>query len=202
MAAATSSSTTTATLPIKHSSSDHTRKRIDPRRRQAALSFLSNISLDGRPVKDDGDNQGDEDGSVEARTRQCLVSAERAVYPAGATATAAQTLAAANQALMFTARGSFGISQLAAPICANPEGDSFACGLHAASQSVFSSPFPAVPAATRGRLQTYTQGILPVTFTRQTSQNYCCMESGQIGSAALELQRSRVHWTILYKERR
>ncbi|KAG7455325.1 hypothetical protein MATL_G00255300 [Megalops atlanticus] len=192
MAAATSSSTTTATLPIKHSSIEHTRKRIDPRRRQAALSFLSNISLDGRPVQDDGDNQGDEDGSVEARTRQSLVSAERAVYSAGAAAaaTAAQALAAANQALMFNARGSFGISPLAAPVCANPEGDAFACGVHA-GQSVFSSPFPAVPPATRGRLQTYTQGILPVTFSRQASQNYCCLESGQIGNAALELQRSR-----------
>ncbi|XP_061111574.1 CDK5 and ABL1 enzyme substrate 1 isoform X2 [Conger conger] len=191
MAAATSSNTTTASLPIKHSSIEHARKRIDPRRRQAALSFLSNISLDGRPVQDDGDNQGDEDGSVEARTRQSLVSAERAMYPAGAAATAAQALAAANQALILNARGSFGISPLAAPICANPEGDAFACGVHAAGQAVFSSPFSAVPAATRGRLQTYTQGILPVTFTRQASQNYCCLESGQIGNAALELQRSR-----------
>ncbi|XP_035284699.1 CDK5 and ABL1 enzyme substrate 1 isoform X1 [Anguilla rostrata] len=191
MAAATSSNTTAASLPIKHSSIEHARKRIDPRRRQAALSFLSNISLDGRPVQDDGDNQGDEDGSVEARTRQSLVSAERAMYPASAAATAAQAFAAANQALMLNARGSFGISPLAAPICANPEGDAFACGVHAAGQAVFSSPFSAVPVATRGRLQTYTQGILPVTFTRQASQNYCCLESGQIGNAALELQRSR-----------
>ncbi|KAG5842130.1 hypothetical protein ANANG_G00174400 [Anguilla anguilla] len=113
------------------------------------------------------------------------------MYPASAAATAAQAFAAANQALMLNARGSFGISPLAAPICANPEGDAFACGVHAAGQAVFSSPFSAVPVATRGRLQTYTQGILPVTFTRQASQNYCCLESGQIGNAALELQRSR-----------
>ncbi|KAJ8272948.1 hypothetical protein GJAV_G00095380 [Gymnothorax javanicus] len=191
MAAATSSNATAAGLQMKHSSLEHTRKRIDPRRRQAALSFLSNISLDGRPVQEDGDNQGVEEGSVEARTRQNLVSAERAMYSAGAAATAAQALAAANQALMLNARGSFGISPLAAPTCTNPEGDAFAFGVHAAGPAVFGSHFSAMPSATRGRLQTYTQGILPVTFTRQASQNYCCVESGQIGNAALELQRSR-----------
>lgn len=135
----------------------------------------------------------DEDGSADMRTRQSLVSAERERYPAGsaAAATAAQAVAAANQALVFGARGSFGISPLAASTCANPEEDALACGVHAAGQSVFSSPFPAVPSATRGRLQTYTQGILPAAYTRQASQNYCCLEGGQIGNAALELQRSR-----------
>lgn len=191
MAAATS--TSAATLQMKHSSLEHTRKRIDPRRRQAALSFLSNISLDGRPVQDDGDNQIDEDSSVEARTRQSLVSADRsAVYSAGvpAAATAAQALAAANQAHAMNNRASFGIGSFAASTGADAEGDAFSCGTPG-GQSVFSSPFSAVPAATRGRLQTYTQGILPAAYARQSSQSHCCLEGGQIGTAALELQRSR-----------
>ncbi|XP_066575523.1 CDK5 and ABL1 enzyme substrate 1 isoform X5 [Amia ocellicauda] len=181
MAAATSSSA--ATLQIKPPSIE--RKRIDPRRRQAALSFLSNISLDGRPVQDDGDNS---DGAVEARTRPSLVSAERAMYPAAA----AQALAAANQALLYSnARSSFGLSSVAAPLCADAENDGFGCGVHA-GQPAFSSPYPAVSAAAaRGRLQTFTQGILPATFARQQPQNYCCMDAGQIGSTAFELQRSR-----------
>lgn len=186
MAAATSSNA--ATLQMKHSSLEHTRKRIDPRRRQAALSFLSNISLDGRPVQDDGDNHIDEDNSAEARTRQSLVSADRALYSAGATA--AQALAAANQALNINNRASFGLGSFAASSCADAEGDAFSCGPPVA-QSVFSSPFSAVPAATRGRLQTYTQGIIPAAYARQSSQNYCCLEGGQIGNSALELQRSR-----------
>ncbi|XP_062386143.1 CDK5 and ABL1 enzyme substrate 1 isoform X1 [Sardina pilchardus] len=189
MAAATSSNA--ATLQMKHSSLEHTRKRIDPRRRQAALSFLSNISLDGRPVQDDGDYNIDEDNSAEARTRQSLVSADRALYSAGAPvapATAAQALAAANQAQNMNNRASFGMGSFAAS-CADAEGDAFSSGAPVA-QSVFSSPFSAVPAATRGRLQTYTQGIIPAAYARQSSQNYS-LEGGQIGNSALELQRSR-----------
>ncbi|XP_076837355.1 CDK5 and ABL1 enzyme substrate 1 isoform X2 [Brachyhypopomus gauderio] len=158
---------------------EHARKRIDPRRRQAALSFLSNISLDGRPVQDDGDDQLDEDGSLDARTRRSLVSA--------AEHAAAHALAAANQALGD--RASFGASPSAAAACSDAEGEAFASG--AQIHSVFSSPFSAVPPATRGRLQTFTQGILPAAYSRQSPQNYCCLEGGQISSSALELQRSR-----------
>ncbi|XP_040911606.1 CDK5 and ABL1 enzyme substrate 1 [Toxotes jaculatrix] len=190
MAAATSSNTSTATLQIKHPSIEHTRKRIDPRRRQAALSFLSNISLDGRPVQDDADNQNEEDNSLEPRTTQSLVSPERSAYgaadagvAAAAATSAAQALAFANQALLASSRASFGTSPATAPAGTDTEGDAFV-------SSTFSSPFSAVPASTRGRLQTYTQGILPASYSRQSSQNYC-LEGGQIANSAIELQRSR-----------
>lgn len=190
MAAATSSNTSTATLQIKHSSLEHTRKRIDPRRRQAALSFLSNISLDGRPVQDDAGSQSEGETPLEARTRQSLVSTEPSAYgaaaaaaaaeaaAAAATTTATQALALANQALHASSRASFGTGPTAPPAGTDAEGDAFV-------PSTFSSPFSAVPASTRGRLQTYTQGILPATYSRQVSQNYC-PEGGQI-----EQQRSR-----------
>ncbi|XP_007548667.1 CDK5 and ABL1 enzyme substrate 1 isoform X1 [Poecilia formosa] len=192
MAAATSSNTSTATLQqIKHPSIEHTRKRIDPRRRQAALSFLSNISLDGRPVQDDADDQNQEDNSLEARTRQSLVSlepfgahgaagtAEAAAASAAAAAatTATQALALATQARLAS-WGSCGTGSAAAPAAADTEGDAF-------MPSTFNSPFSAVPVATRGRLQTYTQGIIPAAYSRQFSPSFS-LEGGQI-----EQQRSR-----------
>ena len=192
MAAATSSNTSTTTLQIKHSSSEHTRKRIDPRRRQAALSFLSKISLDGRPVQDDADIQTEEDDSVEGRTRQSLVSPERSMHAAdtaaaatGAGAAVAATTAAqalANHTLLATNRASF-VMGPSASHGTESDGDAF-------GPSIFSSPFSAVPAAARGRLQTYTQGVLPASFSRQGAQNYN-LESGQIANSAIELQRSR-----------
>lgn len=141
-------------------------------------------------MQDDADNQNEEDNSLEARTRQSLVSPERSAYAAGtgaaAATTAAQALAIANQALLANNRASFGMgpSPTAGSAGTDPEGDAF-------GPSMFSSPFSAVPAATRGRLQTYTQGILPASYTRQASQNYCCLEGGQVANSAIELQRSR-----------
>ncbi|KAM9323610.1 CDK5 and ABL1 enzyme substrate 1 [Pholidichthys leucotaenia] len=172
MAAATSSNTSAATLQMKHSSLEHTRKRIDSRRRQAALSFLSNISLDGRPVQDDADQPAEEDNSPESRTRQSLVSPERSA----AAPTATQALALASQALHASGWAGVGTGAAAG---SDAEGDAFV-------SSTFSSPFSAVPASTRGRLQTYTQGILPASYSRgQFSQTYC-PEGGQA-----EQQRSR-----------
>uniref|UniRef100_A0A1A8LEG8 Cdk5 and Abl enzyme substrate 1 n=1 Tax=Nothobranchius pienaari TaxID=704102 RepID=A0A1A8LEG8_9TELE len=190
MAAATSSNTSPATLQMKHPSMDmeHTRKRMDPRRRQAALAFLSNISLDGRPVQDDADNQNQEENCLEARTRQqSLLSPERSAAhgaagtvetaAAAAATTATQALALANQARLASSWGS-GTGSAAAPADTDTEGDAF-------TPSTVNSPFSALPPSTRGRLQTYTQGILPAHYSRQFSPSFC-LEGGQI-----EQQRSR-----------
>lgn len=186
MAAATSSNASTATLQIKHSSIEQTRKRIDPKRRQAALSFLSNISLDGRPVQYDADNQNLEENSLETRTRNSLVAPERSAHGAAAdsgASAATEALALGSQNLLASARASVVTASALAPTGADAEGDAFA-------SSALSSPFSAVPPSTRGRLQTYTQGILPSPYSRQTSQNFS-LEGGHIASSATELQRSR-----------
>ncbi|KAM9719739.1 CDK5 and ABL1 enzyme substrate 1 isoform 2-T2 [Menidia menidia] len=182
MAAATSSNASTATLQI-----ELTRKRIDPRRRQAALSFLSNISLDGRPVQDDdADNRSEGENSPEARTtRHSPVAPERtATVPTAPTAatTAAQALAYANQALLAGSRTSLGTGPAPGPAPApvqDAEGDAFL------PPTFNSSPFSAVPVATRGRLQTYTQGVLPAPYSRQFSP------SSYLEGAQIEQQRSR-----------
>ncbi|KAM8838390.1 CDK5 and ABL1 enzyme substrate 1 isoform 2-T2 [Synchiropus picturatus] len=139
-----------AALQMKQSSMEQTRKRIDPRRRQAALSFLSNISLDGRPVQEP---QNQEESSLEPRTRLSVASPER---------------------------------------CAAASSGSVSSGAEAEGEVPpgFSSPFSALPLSTRGRLQTYTQGILPATFTRQSAPSYS-LEGGQVAASAVELQRSR-----------
>ncbi|XP_054615320.1 CDK5 and ABL1 enzyme substrate 1 isoform X2 [Dunckerocampus dactyliophorus] len=190
MAAAASSSTSTATLH----GIEQTRKRIDPRRRQAALSFLTNISLDGRPVQDAADHQEEaEESSLEARTRHSFLATAATPAPCGAiitTTTAApaattstvQALSLGNQALLASSR-TIPLASAAPAAAESAEGNAFA-------PATFSSPFTALPASARGRLQTYTQGIVPAPYSRQGSQNYC-LEGGQIANSAIELQRSR-----------
>lgn len=191
MATATSSTTSTATLQMKHPSVEQTRKRIDPRRRQAALDFLSNISLDGRPVQDAADSQNQEESSPpEARTSRqpSLVSPERSAglgdagtpetAAAAAATTATQALALANQARLASSWGSVGTGPVASPAGADSDGDAF-------TPSTFNSPFSAPPASARGRLQTYTQGILPAHYSRQFPPGFS-LEGGQT-----EQQRSR-----------
>ncbi|XP_061653704.1 CDK5 and ABL1 enzyme substrate 1 isoform X1 [Phyllopteryx taeniolatus] len=194
MAAAASSSSpsaaATATLLHGHRiNNSQTRKRIDSRRRQAALSFLTNISLDGRPVQDER-REVDEDGEPEARSR--LVEPAAAAAAAAASSTSSSSAAAlaaaatslANQALLASSRTS---SFASAP---EPgEAEAFAPAL-AAPSAAFGSPLSALPPSARGRLQTYTPGVTAAVFSRQGSQNYC-LEGGQVANSAMEMQRSR-----------
>ncbi|XP_077472003.1 CDK5 and ABL1 enzyme substrate 1 isoform X2 [Stigmatopora argus] len=187
-----------------------TRKRMDSRRRQAALSFLTNISLDGRPVQDE--RQEAEDDVAEARgslvkrtaasTSDSAADAAEASSPSfsvaeaascsssSAAALAAAATALAKQALL--ANGRSGSFASASPTTTEPgESEAFAPAPAPAPAPVFGSPtVPALPSSARGRLQTYTQGVAPAGFSRQGSQNYS-LEGGQIANSAMELQRSR-----------
>ncbi|XP_036411676.1 LOW QUALITY PROTEIN: CDK5 and ABL1 enzyme substrate 1 [Colossoma macropomum] len=160
-----------AALQSKLSGVDLSRRRADPRRRQAALSFLSNISLDGRPVARDEDgengdaNNGEHHSLLEARTERAptLAAVPAPHWAPGARADAA--------------------------------GDSWASSSAAAAQAL-GSPFSGAPPACRGRLHTFTQGTAPAAYRQSASAqsygSYGCLEGGPaLSSAALELQRSR-----------
>ncbi|XP_029109359.1 CDK5 and ABL1 enzyme substrate 1 [Scleropages formosus] len=176
-----------AALHVKHSSGEHARKRMDPRRRQAALSFLSNISLDGRPVQDACDRPGDEESRGEPASAHCACQQQQQQqHPQQHPLAATPGLAVA-----LGVRSGFCASPHAhgAPACAHSEADVFARG--GAPHPPVVAAAAAAATATRGRLHTFTQGIVPVGFSRQGAQTYGCVESGQVANSALELQRSR-----------
>ena len=67
-------------------------------------------------------------------------------------------------------------------------------GVHVPAAAFLSSGTPGGGSGSRGRLNSFTQGILPIAFSRQTSQNYCSLEQagpGSGSSAFEQLQRSR-----------
>ncbi|XP_027381623.1 CDK5 and ABL1 enzyme substrate 1 isoform X2 [Bos indicus] len=222
--------------------------RMDPRRRQAALSFLTNISLDGRPPLQDEEWAGGEDSSAAkpgsgcgSRTRLSLpAAAERggcgALSAAGAAAAALAAgsgpclpppspLVPGGHATVLgpgAARGfasSLGAGRASgelwqqlrpAPFAAGvqpqpPDGpgdagpeeleeDDAFTGVHVPAAAFLSSGTPGGGSGSRGRLNSFTQGILPIAFSRQTSQNYCSLEQagpGSGSSAFEQLQRSR-----------
>ncbi|XP_074843399.1 CDK5 and ABL1 enzyme substrate 1 isoform X2 [Carettochelys insculpta] len=139
--------------------------RMDPRRRQAALSFLTNISLDGRPR---------------------LPPEERGAEPSGGAAKAAGGSARTRHSLGAfppPARGAAGEPE------EEEEEDAFASVQVPAAAFAGSGTPSAGGGSSRVRLNSFTQGILPVSFSRPIPQGYCCLEQG--GPSALELQRSR-----------
>ncbi|XP_074132654.1 CDK5 and ABL1 enzyme substrate 1 isoform X2 [Sminthopsis crassicaudata] len=223
------------------------KQRMDPRRRQAALSFLTNISLDGRPPLQSEDwGSGEENGAAKSgtggaagggggvRARLSLLSAadKGSFYP--------PTAAAGGSACALLQQQPPGYyPAAAAPHCGGARGPVSPPSVERASGELSPAsrqppPPPLqqpqlqqqrdgpgeggeeeleeddafapvqVPAATflgsgtpgsgsgsRSRLNSFTQGILPISFSRQTSQNYCCLEqTGQVG-AFEQLQRSR-----------
>ncbi|XP_054439420.1 CDK5 and ABL1 enzyme substrate 1 isoform X2 [Pteronotus mesoamericanus] len=209
---------------------------MDPRRRQAALSFLTNISLDGRPPLQDEDWGSSEDSGAAkpgassacgARTRlsqlaaaerggcSALTAAGTAVLAAGSGSCLPQpsplpslvpgSLGAARglPSPLGAGRASGDLRQAPLAACAQPqlpdgqeeleEDDAFT-SVQVPATAFLGSGTPGSGSGSRGRLNSFTQGILPIAFSRQTSQNYCSLEHpGQGGSTtALEqLQRSR-----------
>uniref|UniRef100_A0A8C8ZCU8 Cdk5 and Abl enzyme substrate 1 n=1 Tax=Prolemur simus TaxID=1328070 RepID=A0A8C8ZCU8_PROSS len=224
--------------------------RVDPRRRQAALSFLTNISLDGRPPPQDAEwGGGDESGAAKpgagsawgARTRlSLLAAAERggcSALAAPGTPLAAGSGACFPQPSLLpplapgghaTVPGPGAARGFASPLgaggasgeqwqpfrpapfaaCAQPqlpdgprgagqeeleEDDAFT-SVQVPAAAFFGCGTPGSGSGSRGRLNSFTQGILPIAFSRQTSQNYCPLEQpGQGGSTSAfeQLQRSR-----------
>ncbi|XP_075849709.1 CDK5 and ABL1 enzyme substrate 1 isoform X2 [Microcebus murinus] len=224
--------------------------RVDPRRRQAALSFLTNISLDGRPPPQDAEwGGGDESGAAKpgagsawgARTRlSLLAAAERggcSALAAPGTPLAAGSGPCLPQPPLLpplvpgghaTVPGPGAARAFASPLgaggasgeqwqpfrpaplaaCAHsqlPDGpggagqeeleeDDAFTSVQVPAAAFFGSGTPGSGSGSRGRLNSFTQGILPIAFSRQTSQNYCPLEQpGQGGgtSAFEQLQRSR-----------
>ncbi|KAM9632495.1 CDK5 and ABL1 enzyme substrate 1 [Trichechus inunguis] len=205
--------------------------RVDPRRRQAALSFLTNISLDGRPpLQNEEWGGGEESGAVKAgggsvcgaRTRlSLLAAAERggcttlaaATFAGGPGPCVSQPLllpplspgvyatvsgpAAARgfASLLGAGRASGEQPQLPdEPAGTDQEEDDAFTSVQVPAAAFLGSGTPGTGSGSRGRLNSFTQGILPIAFSRPTSQNYCALEQpGQGGSTSAfeQLQRSR-----------
>ncbi|KAF7470806.1 CDK5 and ABL1 enzyme substrate 1 isoform X2 [Marmota monax] len=223
--------------------------RVDPRRRQAALSFLTNISLDGRPPLQEEEWGGGEESRAAkpgagsaygARTRLSLLAAGCSALAAPGTAAAALATGSSPFPLQpsllpplapgghATLPGPGASRALASPLGAGrtsgellqtsrsaplascsqlqlldgpgsaeqeelEEDDAFTT-VQVPAAAFLSSGTPGSGSGSRGRLNSFTQGILPIAFSRQISQNYCSLEqSGQSGSTSAfeQLQRSR-----------
>lgn len=193
--------------------------RMDPRRRQAALSFLTNISLDGRPPLQDHEWGGGEEGGATkpgARARLSLLAAGCNAFSAPGAAAAPWTTGCGSSpcplppSLVPRVLGEPSQPPRSAPAVTGaqlqlPDGpggagqeeleeDDAFTNVQVPPASFLGSGTPGSTSGSRGRLNSFTQGILPIAFSRQNSQNYCALEqSGQGGStSALEqLQRSR-----------
>ncbi|XP_013359306.1 PREDICTED: CDK5 and ABL1 enzyme substrate 1, partial [Chinchilla lanigera] len=166
------------------------KSRVDPRRRQAALSFLTNISLDGRPLLQD-EWGGDGGGAPKPGARARL-----SPLPAGCSALATPGPCAPQPWLLPRASGELPPRSAPPAACGPPpppegpgqeeleEDDAFA-SVQVPAAAFLGSGTPGSASGSRGRLNSFTQGILPIAFSRQTSLE-------QPGPGALEqLQRSR-----------
>ncbi|XP_008106844.1 CDK5 and ABL1 enzyme substrate 1 isoform X2 [Anolis carolinensis] len=181
--------------------------RMDPRRRQAALSFLTNISLDGRPALQEdegGGGEGDREGGgsgdgpvLAGRAPVGPSNSIRTRFGSGAFQSPPQqqqqhgAYNAPSACLRFT-MSPFGASR-------SEEGDDEEEEEEEGEEDAFASPQgPSGVGGARGRLSSFTQGILPLSaFARAAPQGYhaCCAleQAGPVpaSAAAFELQRSR-----------
>ncbi|KAM4688056.1 CDK5 and ABL1 enzyme substrate 1 isoform 1-T1 [Discoglossus pictus] len=210
MAAATSSKSSNGIMiggslqsPGTHSL-DHLRRqqqRMDPRRRQAALSFLTNISLDGKPLQDNV-GQGDGNASIAGRTRP---SADKgamhsAILPASsmneqqcrtgwASPSGSLTFALRkrrdNMEQDMQLKGQESIED-------GEEEDAFLSSIPVPAPVGSMVTIPPLCTGSRGRLNSFTSGILPAAFSRSSATpTFCYPELQGVTSSAFDIQRSR-----------
>lgn len=169
-------------------------QRMDPRRRQAALSFLTNISLDGRPLQANG---------VAKEGSACSLVEKDA------------TLAASPLHQIHASLSKMGLSSPSGPLPISMGGrrelmehemqkNHFSeYDEEEEDEDAFTSSVPAsagvgVPAqipclGSRGRLNSLTSAILPAAFCRTSATPiFSCSDQIQSGtSSAFDIQRSR-----------
>ncbi|XP_073535259.1 CDK5 and ABL1 enzyme substrate 1 isoform X2 [Phyllobates terribilis] len=189
---------------------DHIRRqqRMDPRRRQAALSFLTNISLDGRPLQANGATREGTACAV-SKIRQTFQPAEKGAMHN----TSLNTLPANNHQLL-THHSKSGVTSPSGPLpCMlggrqemmeqgkkhhlseydeeEEEEDAFTSNAPVPAST--GTPVPLSCAGTRGRLNSLTSAILPAAFCRTSAAPiFSCSDQMQCGGgSAFEIQRSR-----------
>lgn len=183
---------------------------MDPRRRQAALSFLTNISLDGRPLQANGAARDGTPCAV-SKIRQTSQLAEKEAMHN----TSFNTLPATPHQL-FTQLSKTGLTLPSGPLpCSmggrqemmeqemqskNPhvseydeeeEEDAFTSNAPVPASTGI--PVPLSCAGSRGRLNSLTSAILPAAFCRTPAAPvFSCSDQIPCGSSsAFEIQRSR-----------
>ncbi|XP_032876237.1 CDK5 and ABL1 enzyme substrate 1 isoform X1 [Amblyraja radiata] len=144
-------------------------QRPDPRRRRAALTFLTNISLDGRLPR--GDNTANNAGDPASPRRLPPSPSSPAPDP---TPTSTPTPAPA------PARQGDEAANAAAQRSLQP-------GIGSGSSS---SSVSWTSSGGRARINSFTPGILPAGYLRQASAPNYCLELAETGST-MDLQRSR-----------
>ncbi|XP_075682465.1 CDK5 and ABL1 enzyme substrate 1 isoform X1 [Rhinoderma darwinii] len=194
---------------------DHIRRqqRMDPRRRQAALSFLTNISLDGRPLQTNGAAREGTTCAV-SKVRQTSQLAEKeAMHNASL-----NTLPATPHHQLLTQHSKSRLTSSSGPsLCSvggrqemmeqeiqgknhplseydeEEEEDEDAFTSNAPKPPSTGIPVPLSCAGTRGRLNSITSAILPAAFCRTPAAPvFSCIDQMQCGSSsAFEIQRSR-----------
>ncbi|KAG8442182.1 hypothetical protein GDO86_011109 [Hymenochirus boettgeri] len=165
---------------------------MDPRRRQAALSFLNNISLDGRPLQ--------ESPGVAARNPQPQLLSDEGASQSAANSAAFPSSPRHFQQLPAGQCRSGWVSGMG--MCAEDglqlecDGEGGALGSSTpipVPAAVCAVSFPPLGTVSRGRLNSFPYGILPAAFCRTSAAfGFCSPEQGQsVTGCAPDTLRSR-----------